>query len=157
MLRSEIFSMSRNLGKSALCYVSRMGLEQVKTLDLPVVSDVRGNLAVAEGVTLPFAIARAYWLYDVPAGSTRGGHAHRRLQQVLIALSGSFDVVLDDGRVRKTVSLNRPDRGLYLPRGIWRELENFSAGAVCLVLASEPYDESEYVRDYGEFLALSGK
>ncbi|MBO7131016.1 MAG: WxcM-like domain-containing protein [Fibrobacterales bacterium] len=134
-----------------------MGLEQVKTLDLPVVSDVRGNLAVAEGVTLPFAIARAYWLYDVPAGSTRGGHAHRRLQQVLIALSGSFDVVLDDGRVRKTVSLNRPDRGLYLPRGIWRELENFSAGAVCLVLASEPYDESEYVRDYGEFLALSGK
>ena len=134
-----------------------MGLEQVKTLDLPVVSDVRGNLAVAEGVTLPFAIARAYWLYDVPAGSTRGGHAHRRLQQVLIALSGSFDVVLDDGRARKTVSLNRPDRGLYLPRGIWRELENFSAGAVCLVLASEPYDESEYVRDYGEFLALSGK
>ena len=134
-----------------------MGLEQVKTLDLPVVSDVRGNLAVAERDALPFAIARAYWLYDVPSGSMRGGHAHKRLQQVLIALSGSFDVVLDDGRTRKTVALNRPDRGLYLPRGIWRELENFSSGAVCLVLASEPYDESEYVRDYGEFLALARK
>ena len=134
-----------------------MGLEQVKTLELPVVSDVRGNLAVAEGNALPFAIARAYWLYDVPSGSMRGGHAHKSNQQILVALSGSFDVVLDDGKARKTVTLNRPDRGLYIPTGVWRELENFSAGAVCLALASEPSDESEYVRDYGEFLASANR
>lgn len=122
-------------------------------IDIPVIREPRGNLAVVEQLReIPFEIARSYWLFDVPAGSHRGGHAHRRLQQLIIALSGSFDVVLDDGKERRVISLNRPDRGLYLPKGIWRELENFSAGAVCLVLASEPFDEEEYIRDYDEFL-----
>ena len=130
-----------------------MGLERVRLLEIPVIREPRGNLGVLEGGRdLPFEIRRTYWLYDIPAGSHRGGHAHRRLEQVLIALGGSFDVVLDDGVERKTVTLNRPDRGLYLPTGIWRELENFSAGSVCLVLASEHYDETEYLRDHDEFL-----
>ena len=134
-----------------------MDLSGAKFVDLPVVSDVRGNLAVAENGALPFAVARVYWLYDVPSGSVRGGHAHRSNQQILVALSGSFDVVLDDGRMRTTTTLNRPDRGLYIPTGVWRELENFSAGAVCLALASEPYDESEYVRDYDAFKASANR
>ncbi len=130
-----------------------MKLEQVKLIDIPVIREPRGNLAVVEQLrNIPFEIARSYWLFDIPAGSHRGGHAHKRLQQFMIALSGSFDVILDDGQERKTITLNRPDRGLYLPTGIWRELDNFSAGAVCLVLASEPYDEAEYIRDYNEFL-----
>lgn len=130
-----------------------MGLEQVRLIEFQVIREPRGNLAVAEQWReVPFEIARTYWLYDVPAGSHRGGHAHQKLQQLLIALSGSFDVVLDDGVEKKSYTLNRPDRGLYLPTGIWRELENFSAGAVCLVLASLPYDESEYIRDYNTFI-----
>lgn len=130
-----------------------MALDQVKTINFPVIREPRGNLAVVEELReIPFEIARAYWLFDVPAGSHRGGHAHKRLQQLLVALSGSFDVILDDGVNKKTITLNRPDRGLYLPTGVWRELKNFSAGSVCMVLASEPYDESEYIRDYDEFL-----
>lgn len=101
---------------------------------------------------LPFEIARVYFLYDVPGGTDRGGHAHRQLQQLIVAVMGSFDVVLDDGRQRKTVTLNRSYYGLYVPRLIWRELTNFSSGGICLVLASLPYDEQDYIREYSQFV-----
>lgn len=102
---------------------------------------------------IPFDIKRAYWIYDVPAGENRGGHAHKRLQQVIIAVSGSFTVTLDNGQERKQYLLNRPDQGLYLNTKIWRTLDDFSAGAVCLVLASELYEPDDYLYDYHEFLA----
>ncbi|MFC4452163.1 FdtA/QdtA family cupin domain-containing protein [Deinococcus sonorensis] len=128
-------------------------LDQVRIIQLPRVQDPRGNLTFVEGEQhVPFDIKRVYYLYDVPGGETRGGHAHRDLEQVLIAASGSFEVVLDDGRARRTFLLNRPYHGLYLPRLIWRELENFSSGSVCLVLASLRYDEADYYRDYDEFI-----
>lgn len=113
-----------------------------------------GNLTVVEnGDSVPFDIRRVYYLYDIPAGETRGGHAHRNLYQLVVAASGSFDVVLDDGENRRTVSLNRPNYGLLIVPGIWRELENFSSGAVCLVLASEHYDEADYMQEYTDFTA----
>jgi dTDP-4-dehydrorhamnose 3,5-epimerase-like enzyme len=128
-----------------------------KLVELPRVTDPRGNLTFIEGSRhVPFAIARVYYLYDVPGGETRGGHAHRALEQFIIAMSGSFDVVLDDGRDQRTVSLNRSYCGLYLPRMVWRELVNFSSGSVCAVLASEYYDEADYFRDYDEFVAATG-
>jgi dTDP-4-dehydrorhamnose 3,5-epimerase-like enzyme len=102
--------------------------------------------------TVPFEIRRAYYLYDVPGGESRGGHAHRELQQLIMAVSGSFDVVVSDGNIKRTILLNRPYHGLYIVPGIWRELNNFSSGAVCLVLASHPYDETDYIRDYNEFI-----
>jgi hypothetical protein len=127
-------------------------------LELPQIADQRGNLTVVEGSrTIPFAIARAYWLYDVPGGAQRGGHAHRELEQFIVSASGSFDVVVDDGVARDRFHLNRSHSGLYLPRMIWRELENFSSGSVCLVLASAPFDEADYYRDYGEFVAAPGR
>ncbi len=114
-----------------------------------------GNLTVVEGgKSVPFDVSRVYYLYDIPAGETRGGHAHRNLYQLLVAASGSFDVVLDDGTNRRTVSLNRPNYGLLIVPGIWRELENFSSGAVCLVLASEHYDEEDYIETYADFVQL---
>lgn len=126
-------------------------------VDLPVVHDVRGSLCVAEGERhVPFEIARVYYLYDVPSGSMRAGHAHRKLQQLLLAVSGSFDVRLNDGRREETVTLNRPNRGLLIGPMLWREIDNFSSGAVCLVLASLPYDEGDYYRDFGEFRAQAG-
>ena len=122
-------------------------------IDIPIVHDQRGNLSVVEGGDLvPFDIKRLYYLYDVPGGATRGGHAHKTLRQLLIAASGSFDVVLDNGKTRQKFSLNRSYKGLYIPTMIWREIENFSSGAVCMVLASEHYDESDYIYDYNEFL-----
>lgn len=122
-------------------------------IEMPKHSHEKGNITVVEnGMTVPFNVRRAYYLYDVPGGQERGGHAHKELYQLIIAASGSFDVVLDDGGIKRTFTLNRPYRGLYIVPGIWRELNNFSSGAVCLVLASMLYDENDYIRDYKEFL-----
>lgn len=133
-----------------------MGLENVKMIDLPRITDPRGNLSVVQGGShIPFDIRRVFYLYDVPGGATRGGHAHHREQQVLIAVSGSFDVELDDGRGKMRVTLNRPFRGVLIPPGVWRELDNFSSGSVCLTLSSIDYDESDYIRDYEIFTRLS--
>lgn len=130
-----------------------MPLDRCRMLDLPRIRDARGSLTALEGgVHVPFPIARVYYLYDLPDGAFRGGHAHRALEQVLIALHGSFQVHLDDGRRQASCRLERGDQGLYLTPGIWRELSDFRGGAVCLVLASAPYDESDYIRDHGQFL-----
>ncbi|HEX8272062.1 MAG TPA: FdtA/QdtA family cupin domain-containing protein [Longimicrobiaceae bacterium] len=129
-----------------------MSLDEVHLIDLPKITDRRGNLSFVEGERhVPFPVRRVYYLYDVPAGESRGGHAHRELQQLLIAAAGSFDVVVNDGASEKSVTLNRPYQGLLIPRLVWRELVNFSSGSVCLVLASQPYDESDYYRDFEEF------
>lgn len=128
-------------------------LDSIQLIEIPKISDPegRGNLSVIEKDVLPYQIKRVYYLYDVPSDSTRGGHAHKELQQCLIALSGSFDVVLDDGIQRKIITLNRPYQGLIIPSGVWRELENFSSGTVCLSLVSDVYDEEDYIRDYKTF------
>lgn len=130
-----------------------MSLSDCHIIDLPRIADARGNLTFIEGSRhVPFDIKRVYYLYDVPGGAERGGHAHKDLQQLIIAMSGSFDVVLDDGREKKRVHLNRSYYGLYVSTMVWRELENFSSGSVCTVLASNLYDEADYYRDYDEFL-----
>lgn len=133
--------------------------KSARIIDLPKIVDHRGNLTFIEGNRhVPFPIKRTYYLYDVPAGATRGGHAHKRLEQFIIAASGSFSVVLDNGKRKRRFFLNRPHYGLYVPRMVWRELENFSSGSICLVLASEEYDESDYYRDFEGFkLALERK
>lgn len=126
---------------------------KITLIDLPKITDPRGNLTVAEGVDkVPFEIKRAYWVYDVPAGESRGGHAHKRLYQLVVALSGSFTVTLDDGHERQTVLLNHPWQGLLIETNTWRTLDDFSSGAVCLVLASEHFEEEDYICDYDEFL-----
>jgi hypothetical protein len=118
-------------------------------------SDRQGDLSVVENhINIPFEVKRVYYLYDIPGGAERGGHAHKNLQQLIIAASGSFTVVLDDGKTKRSVSLNRPYQGLLIVPGIWRELVDFSSGAICLVLASEKYDESDYIREYNDFLML---
>lgn len=115
-------------------------------------SDRKGNLSVVEnGRTLPFDVKRVYFLYDVPGGEERGAHAHKELEQLIVAASGSFTVTLDDGSCKRTFFLNRPYQGLYVKPGIWRDLEDFSSGAVCMVLASHGYDEQDYIRDYNEY------
>lgn len=138
--------------------MNKTTLADIQLIDIPKISDPdgRGNLSVIEKEMLPFKIERVYYLYDVPSNSTRGGHAHIELQQCLIALSGSFDVVLDDGLNKKVVTLNRPNVGLLIPTGIWRELENFSSGGVCLSLVSDVYKEADYIREYSNFLSLKG-
>ncbi|WP_242131590.1 sugar 3,4-ketoisomerase [Aestuariivivens marinum] len=133
-----------------------MGLKTRNTqiLDIPKIIDKegRGNLSVIEEKCIPFNIGRVYYLYDVPSGATRGGHAHKEQSEVLIALSGSFDVVLEDGKNKDRVMLNQPSKGLLIPTMIWRELENFSSGAICLVIASDIFKEEDYIRDYRQFM-----
>ncbi|WP_104734472.1 sugar 3,4-ketoisomerase [Hanstruepera ponticola] len=128
-------------------------ISDILLVNIPKIHDPRGSLAVIEKDVLPFDIKRVYYLYEVPSDAYRGGHAHKKLIQVLIPLSGSFDVVLDDGKDRTKVTLNKPNKGLLIPTEIWRELENFSSGSVCLVLASDEFEETDYIRDYKEFLA----
>ncbi|WP_216644627.1 sugar 3,4-ketoisomerase [Candidatus Thiodictyon syntrophicum] len=128
-------------------------LDACKIVDLPKIQDPRGNLTFIEGGNhIPFDIQRVYYLYDVPGGAERGGHAHKELHQLIIAMSGSFDVVLDDGKDKKRVHLNRSYSGLYICPMIWRELDNFSSGSVCMVLASNRYAEDDYYRDYAAFM-----
>ena len=122
-------------------------------LTLPKIHNRAGNItALNNSVDLPFDVNRVYYLYDIPGGELRGGHAHKELRQLIVSVSGSFDITLDDGKNKKTVSLNRPYYGLYVIPGIWRELSNFSSGAICLVLASHRYDENDYFRNYDEFV-----
>lgn len=127
-------------------------IADIKILPIPKIQDVRGNLSVIEGDVIPFAMKRVYYLYDVPSGAERGGHSHKVQQEFLVALSGSFTVVLTDGKDKISVTLNKPNEGLWIPNGIWRELENFSSGSVCLVVASDIFEEADYIRDYNEFL-----
>jgi dTDP-4-dehydrorhamnose 3,5-epimerase-like enzyme len=130
-----------------------MGIENCDILELPIIRDPRGNLTFVEGGKhIPFNIRRVYYLYDVPGGAERGGHAHKALHQLIIAMSGSFDIHLDDGSGKKTIHMNRSYNGLYVCPMIWREIDNFSSGAVCMVLASDYYDEQDYYRDYGIFI-----
>tara|TARA_R110002072_G_scaffold13418_7_gene56205 strand:+ start:38703 stop:39116 length:414 start_codon:yes stop_codon:yes gene_type:complete len=130
-----------------------MAIKDCKIIDLPKIQDPRGNLTFIEGGEhIPFDIQRVYYLYDVPGGSERGGHAHKNLKQLIIAMSGSFDVVLDDGFEQKRYHLNRSHYGLYIDTMVWRELDNFSSGSVSMVLASNKYSEDDYVRDYQEFI-----
>lgn len=129
-----------------------MSISQCRIIELPKVADVRGNLTFIEQKQhVPFDIKRVFYLYDVPGGETRGGHAHKKCEQFIIAANGSFDVVLDDGKERKTFHLNRPYTGLYICPMVWRELNNFSSGSVCLVLASNSFSEQDYIRDYQSF------
>jgi hypothetical protein len=136
---------------------ARTGPGRAFTFKLPIIPDARGNLTFVEGRRhLPFSIERVYYLYDVPSGAVRGGHAHKGLEQVLIALSGSFDVLVDNGSTRERYSLNRSHTGLYIGPLVWREIDNFSSNAVCLVLASMWYDEEDYFRDYDSFIRSLG-
>lgn len=128
-----------------------MNIELIK---IPKIEDPRGNLSVIENDIVPFDIKRVYYLYDVPAGAERGGHAHKKLQQFLVALSGSFEVVLNDGNEEQIITLNKPFEGLLIKNEIWRELKNFSSGAVCLVVASEVFNEEDYIRDFNDFLSF---
>lgn len=135
-----------------------MLIDKCQIIELPKISDPRGNLTFIEGKHhIPFNISRVYWIYDVPGGESRGSHAYRELQEVTIALSGSFEVFLDDGMAQKTVTLNRAYYGLYVPNMIWRRMQHFSTNAVALVLASLPYSPADYIRDYTEFQGMNRK
>ena len=124
-------------------------------LQMPRIATPGGNItAINNAIEIPFDIQRVYYLYDVPGGESRGGHAHKALHQVIIAGSGSFDLIVDDGRIKRTFHLARPYMGVYMPPGLWRELDNFSSGSICLVLASEVYDATDYIREYEKFLTL---
>lgn len=135
-----------------------MDLEQVRIIDLPKFEDPRGNLSFIEELKhVPFKIERTYWIYDVPGGQVRGGHAFKKQQELIVALSGSFDVVVDDGKVKKTFSLNRSYYGLYLSAGLWRQMQNFSTNSLALVLSSTHYNTEDYIHDYNEFLNFRRK
>lgn len=124
----------------------------IELLEIPTIKDYRGNIAVIEKDVLPYKVNRVYYLFDVPSSATRGGHAHKAQIEFLIPLSGSFDVILKNGQTKKTISLNKPNKGLLIPINTWRELENFSSGAVCLVLSSGVFDEDDYIRDFQVYL-----
>ena len=126
-------------------------VKDVTFIDIPKIKDPRGNLAVIEQETLPFSHKRVYYLFDVPSEAKRGGHSHIEQHEVLIALSGSFTVVVDDGETKQKIVMNKPTKGLHIPNGIWRELEDFSAGSVCLVLASDIFTEADYIREHKDF------
>lgn len=129
-----------------------------KIIELTKISDLRGNLSVIEEFKeIPFKIERSYWIYDVPGGEYRGGHAYKENQEFIVALSGSFDVILDNGRERQTFHLNRSYYGLYVPKGMWREMDNFSTNSLALVLSSTKYDVNDYIRDYNLFITLKNK
>ena len=133
-----------------------MKVSEAHLLDLPKILDKRGNLSIIEELkNIPFKIARTYWIYDVPGGEKRGGHAYRENEEFIVALSGSFDVVLDDGKSKEIFSLNRSYYGLYVPRGLWREMNNFSTNSLALVLASTPYNAEDYIYDYQTFLSFN--
>lgn len=135
----------------------KFSIDTCKIITLPKITDSRGNLTFVEGGNqIPFSIKRVYYLYDVPGGAERGGHAHKGLEQLIIAMSGSFDVVIDDGENKKRIHLNRSYSGLYICPMIWRELDNFSSGSVCMVLASNLYDENDYYRNYTDFISAKG-
>jgi dTDP-4-dehydrorhamnose 3,5-epimerase-like enzyme len=130
----------------------------VRTISLPIIKDKRGNLSFVEGNNhLPFKIERVYWIYDVPGGQVRGGHAFKKQHEFIIALSGSFDVIVDDGNTKKVYSLNRSYYGLYIPSGYWRQMDNFSTNSLAVVLASTPFDEGDYIRDYKSFVAYKNR
>ncbi|MBP1593340.1 MAG: hypothetical protein H6Q12_358 [Bacteroidetes bacterium] len=132
-----------------------MKIKDVKIIDLPKILDPRGNLSfIEEHKHVPFKIARSYWIYDVPGGVTRGGHAYRKNQEFIVALSGSFDVIIDDGNERKVFSLNRSYYGLYVPKGLWRQMGNFSTNSLALILASTLFDQADYIYDYKQFKEL---
>ena len=132
-----------------------MKMDAVRIIQLPKVLDKRGNLSIIEELkNIPFTIERTYWIYDVPGGESRGGHAYRENEEFIVALSGSFDVILDDGKERKTFSLNRSYYGLYVPKGLWREINNFSTNSLALILSSTVYEEKDYIRDYNDFLKM---
>ena len=144
------------MSNSEVSVADAIGVAGCRRVELPVHSDPRGDLTFVEGGRhLPFDIARVYYLYNVPVDSVRGGHAHRELEQVIFALSGSFRVTVDDGTNRAEVWLNNPRQGLHINRLVWRELDRFSQGSVCMVLASMRYDEADYYRDYDEFMAAA--
>ncbi len=126
-------------------------INDVHIIDITKVHDTRGNLSVIQGDAIPFEMKRVYYLYDIPSGGRRGGHSHKNCLELLVALSGSFDVILNDGDQQKSVTLNKPNVGLLIPNGIWRELENFSSGSVCLVLASDVFKEEDYIRNFEEY------
>lgn len=130
-----------------------MDMQDVKVLDLPKILDKRGNLSIIQEIeNIPFKIKRIYWIYDVPGGKRRGGHAYKKNQEFIVALSGSFDVVLDDGNCEKVFSLNRSYYGIYVPQGIWRKMQNFSTNALALVLSSTNYDPDDYILEYIDFV-----
>lgn len=132
-----------------------MIMKEPRIINLPKFLDARGNLSFVEQENhIPFIIRRTYWLYDVPGGECRGGHAYKENEEFIVALSGSFDVILDDGKEKKTFSLNRSYYGVYVPKGLWREMENFSTNSLALILSSTDYNANDYVRDYDEFLKL---
>lgn len=127
-------------------------INNCKIISIPKIEDPRGNLSVIENKVIPFDFKRVYYLYDVPSGAERGGHSHIEQQEFLVVLSGSFDVMLNDGKSEKTITLNKPFEGLLITNGIWRELKNFSSGSVCLVIASDVFKEEDYIREYDDFL-----
>lgn len=134
-----------------------MKINNAHIIDLPKILDKRGNLSIIEEYkNIPFKIERAFWIYDVPGGESRGGHAYKKSEEFIVALSGSFDVILDDGQEKKVFSLNRSYYGLYVPNGIWRQMENFSTNSLALVLSSTTYDAGDYLHDYKQFKTFSG-